>query len=275
MKAPQRLTAGPGVHTKLVGERMKETVKRDGRTTLREIFALFRSSKLSSEEKALWVIYRSYDSGAGAHPGDEVLGEHMGKSVRSVQTYRTRLIDRGFLTKEFRGRNPSLFRTAIPVEAPQDSAVQTDVSTAAHCGTNPVAPQVVPQPTAPPPHTPPYRMSTGSVKKMLTPKEKISEKRLRYTAEQLRVIDQAVDAFRSTRKTNSIADSVILAEFQWWERHNPESVTEGLRTYLEKGYATEGKAEKYVRGIVRNIRPGGPGHLGQSGVTYDSLRSQS
>ena len=115
-------------------------------------------------------------------------------------------------------------------------------------------------------------MSTGSTEK--TPKEKISEKRLRYTSEQLRVIDQAVDAFRSTRKTNRIADSVILAEFQWWEGHNPESVTEGLRTYVDKGYAGEGKPEKYARGIIRNNRPGGTGHPGRSGVTYDSLRSQ-
>ena len=179
---------------------MEEKGKRDGRTTLREIFALFRSSTLSPDEKVLWALYRSYDSGDGAHPGDEVLAEHMGKSVRSVQTYRTQLIARGFLTKEFRGRNPSLFRTAIPIEAPQNPAVQTGGSTAAHCGTKAVVPQVVPQPTAPPPHTPPYMMSTGSTEK--TPEEKISEKRSRYTPDQLQVIDQAIDAFRSTRKTN-------------------------------------------------------------------------
>ena len=106
---------------------MEEKGKRDGRTTLREIFALFRSSKLSSEEKALWVLYRSYDSGDGAHPGDEVLAEHMGKSVRSVQTYRTQLIDRGFLTKQFRGRNPSIFRATVPSQAPQNPAVLRQV----------------------------------------------------------------------------------------------------------------------------------------------------
>ena len=83
-----------------------------------------------------------------------MLAAHMGKSVRSVQVYRTRLIKRGFLSKEFRGRNPSIFRTAIPVQAPQTTAEQTAESTADHCGTKPVVPQVVPQRTAPPPQTP-------------------------------------------------------------------------------------------------------------------------
>ena len=115
---------------------MPEKAKPDGRTTLKEIFGVFRESTLSLGEKALWILYRSYDSGDGAHPGDEVLAMHMGKSIRSIQNYRTRLIERGFLTKEFRGRNVSIFRATIPAQAPQ--------------------------PTAPPPHTPPYMKSTGS-----------------------------------------------------------------------------------------------------------------
>ena len=52
-------------------------------------------------------------------------------------------------------------------------------------------------------------------------------------------------------------------------------MVEGLRTYTEKSYAADGKAEKYARGIIRSSRPGGLGHSGRSGVTYDSLRSQS
>jgi len=111
-------------------------------------------------------------------------------------------------------------------------------------------------------------LNTGNTEK--TPEEEISEKRLRYTSEQLAVIDDAIDAFRSTRKTNRIADSVILGEFEWWESYTPDCVVEGLRTYIEKSYATEGKAEKYARGIVRNSRPADP-----EDPDYPPLRSFS
>jgi hypothetical protein len=82
----------------------------------------------------------------------------------------------------------------------------------------------------------------------------IQERRSRYTPEQLQVIDSAIAAFQSTRKRGRITDSVILAEFVWWEDHDSGSVVEGLRTYVAKGYAAEGKGEKYARGIIRSSK---------------------
>ena len=202
-----------------------------------------------------------------------MLAGHMGKSVRSVQVYRTRLIKRGFLTKEFRGRNPSIFRTTIPAQAPKPTAVQTGGSTAVHCGTKPVVPQVVPQRTAPRPQTPLNRMSTGSTER--TPERAISEKRSRYTPDQLAIIDSAIADFRSTRKTGRIADRVILAELVWWEGHDPDSVVTGRRTYSEKGYAADGKDEKYARGIIRRIRTTDVAQPNPSPVTYPSLQEQT
>ena len=62
---------------------MAEKVKQNGRTTLREVFAVMRTEELGPVEKVLWGLYRSYDSGNGAWPGDEVLAAHMGRKVRS------------------------------------------------------------------------------------------------------------------------------------------------------------------------------------------------
>ncbi len=98
--------------------------------------------------------------------------------------------------------------------------------------------------------TPPIEESTGSTEK--TPEEEILENRTRYSPEQLAVVDSAVAAFRSTRQTNRIADSVILQEFEWWANHEIPKVVAGLRIYVEKGYAAEGKDENYARGIIRN-----------------------
>ena len=83
--------------------------------------------------------------------------------------------------------------------------------------------------------------------------EEIGEKRSRYSPEQLQVIDEALDAFRSARRTNRMADSVVLAEFRWWSGHPVDHVVEGLRTYIAKGCAGEGKKESYARGIIRNF----------------------
>ena len=116
-------------------------------------------------------------------------------------------------------------------------------------------------------------MSTGSTEK--TPERAISEKCSCYTPDQLAVIDSAIADFRSTRKTGRIADSVILAEFVWWEGHDPDSVVAGLRTYSEKGYAADGKDEKYARGIIRRMGPADVAQANRSRVTYPSLREQA
>ena len=83
--------------------------------------------------------------------------------------------------------------------------------------------------------------------------EEIGEERSRYSPTQLWVIDEALDAFRSARRTNRMADSVVLAEFRWWSGHPVDHVVEGLRTYIAKGCADEGKKEQYARGIIRNF----------------------
>ena len=60
------------------------------------------------------------------------------------------------------------------------------------------------------------------------------------------------DALRSTRKSNRIAESVLLSQLQKWERYPVVQVEAAIRTYLEKDYAGQGKAEAYLLGIIRN-----------------------
>jgi len=124
---------------------MADKGKQDGRTTLREIFAVMRTAELGPAEKVLWSLYRSYDGGAGAWPGDEALAAHMGKKLRSVESYRARLLDAGFLLKEFRGPKPAVYRAVLPQEATQDLATLDTGSSAESRGTGAEAPQKAPQ----------------------------------------------------------------------------------------------------------------------------------
>lgn len=65
-------------------------------------------------------------------------------------------------------------------------------------------------------------------------------------------IEQAFRAIASTRKLNRIADSVKLRILQGWNKYPADRVMAGIKTYLEKGYADQGKDEKYLLGIIRN-----------------------
>lgn len=65
-------------------------------------------------------------------------------------------------------------------------------------------------------------------------------------------INQVFTAISSTRKSRRISDTVKLSILKSWERQPLESVMAGIRTYLEKGYASKKKKEKYLLGIIRN-----------------------
>ena len=98
--------------------------------------------------------------------------------------------------------------------------------------------------------------NTGALKNKRTPEEihsEISILEVRYSDKE--TINQAFQAISSTRKSNRMADSVKLSILKSWERYPVESVMTGVRTYFEKGYADQGKDEKYLLGIIRNLKP--------------------
>jgi hypothetical protein len=86
------------------------------------------------------------------------------------------------------------------------------------------------------------------------------ELKKRYTDPSL--IDKCFAAIAITRKSGKVAESVLLACLQKWERYPIEQVEAGIKTYLEKDYAGQGKGEKYLHGIIRN-QNGTTGHSQQ------------
>jgi len=68
------------------------------------------------------------------------------------------------------------------------------------------------------------------------------------------LIDSAYQAIRSTRKSNRIADSVWLSQLEKWEHYHADQVETGIQTYLEKDYASQGKDEKYLYGIITKTK---------------------
>lgn len=66
------------------------------------------------------------------------------------------------------------------------------------------------------------------------------------------LIDRVFGAIASTRKSGKVADSVLMAQLQKWEWYPVEQVESGIRTYLEKDHAGQGKDEKYLLGIIRH-----------------------
>ena len=77
----------------------------------------------------------------------------------------------------------------------------------------------------------------------------ISVRKERYPDQE--TINQVFSAISSIRKSNRVADTVKLSILNAWEKYPSEQVLAGIRIYLEKDYAAQGKDEKYLLGIIR------------------------
>ena len=82
--------------------------------------------------------------------------------------------------------------------------------------------------------------------------EKISNLKSRYNS---KLVDRVFQSLASTRKSGKVSDSTLLAQLEKWAAYPQTQVETAIRTYLEKGYAAEGKGEKYLMGIIRNGKP--------------------
>ena len=104
-----------------------------------------------------------------------------------------------------------------------------------------------------------------TIQKKITPGKilsEISELEKRYPDQE--IINQAFQIISSTRKSNKIAETVKLSILQKWERYPVNQVMEGIRRYLEKDYAAQGKDEAYLLGIIRK---NGNGQQRESEIT--------
>lgn len=66
------------------------------------------------------------------------------------------------------------------------------------------------------------------------------------------LIDQVFNVIGSTRKCGKVSDSILHAQLLKWDRYPVDQVENGIRIYLDKNYAGEGKRENYLYAIIRN-----------------------
>jgi len=66
------------------------------------------------------------------------------------------------------------------------------------------------------------------------------------------LINQTFRSFASTRKKKGTTVRILLSQLEKWECYPVEQVEAGCRVYLQKDYASEGKNEKYLLGIIKN-----------------------
>ena len=95
----------------------------------------------------------------------------------------------------------------------------------------------------------------------------LSQYLLEHTPEGQEIIRQIVQAIASIRRSNKVAGSVLDALAKKWSRYPQAAVLSGCRIYLDKNYASEGKSEAYLLGIIRQEakRPNGRGQGLQAG----------
>lgn len=85
----------------------------------------------------------------------------------------------------------------------------------------------------------------------------------RYSAAQLRVIDDYWDAMRFTRRAGKVSEGVREKEMTYWARFPADVVTQALQIHIDRH---QNLREQYTRGIIRNLAremEGNNGHLGK------------
>jgi predicted transcriptional regulator len=73
----------------------------------------------------------------------------------------------------------------------------------------------------------------------------------KFSSEGQEVLRQTVSAIRSTRKCGKVAQSVLDSLARKLDRYPGQVVRQACQAYLARNYASQGKAESYLLGIVR------------------------
>ena len=206
-----------------------------------------RSGLPAPTRHLLLSLGRRMDSDGGrCYPGTQTIASRTRLSERTVCTHLTLAETEGWLKRMPRGRAAGRawrghqYRPAVPGEVLKE--IQYVITSGAEGDS-------VPQPVGTEPHDIGVlkEVQSSSSKSSPTTSERIIEERSRYSSEQLRVIDSAIEAFRTTRKTTRLADSVILTEFRRWKDYPVDRVVEGLRALRRQRLCRQGQG--------REIRP--------------------
>lgn len=98
------------------------TQKRDGRSTLADIFTAARHGGLTALEFRLWAVVRSYESPV-CRASSATLAHDLDVSVSAVEKTRARLVRDGWIELEHRGPKAPVLRAVVP-DALHESAEQ-------------------------------------------------------------------------------------------------------------------------------------------------------
>ena len=79
----------------------------------------------------------------------------------------------------------------------------------------------------------------------------------RFATEDQQTLSNVLMAISSTRKSGKIAEGIQDALAVKFSQYPQGAVLAGCRTYMQKNYAAEGKDEKYLIGIVRQLSKNG------------------
>jgi hypothetical protein len=68
------------------------------------------------------------------------------------------------------------------------------------------------------------------------------------------LFEKIYDALKSTRRSYKISPSVLFSQLKKWGKYPVAQVESGMKRYLDKDCASDGKDEKYLLGIIRNMK---------------------
>lgn len=88
------------------------------------------------------------------------------------------------------------------------------------------------------------------------------------------LFEKVCKVIASTRRTGKVSPSIILAQLKKWAASPIEQVHGGIKTYLSKGYAEQGKDERYLWGVIRNHRPVEEAQLVRDDLHFDPQRDR-
>jgi helix-turn-helix protein len=171
--------------------------------------------------------------GRDCFPSKKAIGKRAGIHPRNVSRYLRELENAGFMITEKRAGKSSFYNlTPGNSDAPLNEKETSNISRAEHQ-----------EHQYPPGKSDAHNKETNKV----TKKDLLS----RYSPEQQEIIDLVFCELKKTRKAGKIKESVLDRQLEKWSKYPEGQVIEGIKIYIDKGYAFTKKDENYLLGIIR------------------------
>lgn len=225
------------------------------RFSWQRLVASDKGPKSSTRRHVLLTLSLHMDqTGGSCFPSERTVAVETGLSRRAVNTHLAGAADEGWIERGVRGQSGQGWRQyEYQATLPDGIAFEGGEPDSPRCleGEEPRSPR----------HEKggePDDINVGNeVPTSITTRESTSPENFEMMKSRYKnpaLIDQAFKAIASTRKSGKVADTVLLAQLKKWERYPIEQVEAGIKIYLDKDYAGQGKGEAYLLGIIRKGR---------------------